>query len=123
MTIKLIFPLLILGRGYLTEQIRLRKITIVFLTLDSLEDKEDQRWTSEVVSVRDEKMLEPTPEGIQLDLSSIESYQMNFIPVEIEGHQVDSIPLSHLFHCDVTEESSQDVILKLRRKVVRRIFI
>ena len=94
-----------------------------FLTLDSLEDKEDQRWTSEVVSVRDEKMLEPTPEGIQLDLSSIESYQMNFIPVEIEGHQVDSIPLSHLFHCDVTEESSQDVILKLRRKVVRRIFI
>ena len=64
MTIKLIFPLLILGRGYLTEQIRLRKITIVFLTLDSLEDKEVQRRTSEVVSVKDEKKLQPTPEGI-----------------------------------------------------------
>ena len=26
---------------------------------------------------------------------------MHFIPVEIEGHQVDSIPQSHLLHSDV----------------------
>ena len=51
--------------------------------------------------IKDEKVLQPTPDSIQLDSSLIESHQMYFNSIEIEGHQVDSILQTHLLHSDM----------------------